>query len=710
MATIPELVSDSKLNVRFFSDYVSHEVFDPILAPRGRVRRRMKEEKWRRDKCIGRGCYGTVWLERCLGDSKTKVRAVKTVPRTSHSSDNIDYTRELEAMVKFSQKKYAGFFVTLLGWFEDRSSVYMAMEYFDEGDLQMHLSQPLPEMEARQILHQVLEGVEHLHDNGFAHRDLKPANIFVVQRGPEWWVKIGDFGVSKRVKDGSTVFSTLAGTLGYLAPEILQAELGGDTAQLEYTHMVDMWSLGAMAHCILTRSLPFRGLHELSIYARKGHFPDSLLVAHGTSLESHDFIRALMAPKPADRLPAKDALQHDWVSSHFQRPTSLNQEEQTDDNERALRDLPNLEHLSLESSNASRSWGALDKSTLRPRDIQKRSSDSTQQKLKRAEKAESDAPSTFPPQATRSYQMTIRRNKLREPENAIHNQNRGDAPIGPERDRLNSMHSLGMEKLDNEQFSDAEEMLRKAYIGRGALYGFMAEDTLKSMWLLSDCLTNQAKYDEAEHMLRKAYARLEELLGLRYQRTYTTMCCLFYCLFLQGKSKEAERLVREVYELRKSKLGLPEEWVVDVLFMLGGSSYDQGKYSDAERFWEKAYEQAKKTNGPLHESTFEAMNLVGKSRLRQKDFLGAETILHQAYEGRRETCGHLHEGTLQTLEFLAQVFWENGKFTEAIRASQEAYEGQEKTLGPTHKHTISSQRQLEHYLSTQRRHSAKQGR
>jgi serine/threonine protein kinase len=51
------------------------------------------------------------------------------------------------------------------------------MEYLELGDLHDYLlnkDQPLPELEARCIMFQILEGLDFMHDNGFAHRDLKP--------------------------------------------------------------------------------------------------------------------------------------------------------------------------------------------------------------------------------------------------------------------------------------------------------------------------------------------------------------------------------------------------------------------------------------------------------------------------------------------------------------------------------------------------------
>ena len=62
-----------------------------------------------------------------------------------------------------------------LGWFEKPETLYIAMEYLEEGDLGKHIGMPLPRETVRNISKQKLEGLKVMHQQGIAHRDVKPA-------------------------------------------------------------------------------------------------------------------------------------------------------------------------------------------------------------------------------------------------------------------------------------------------------------------------------------------------------------------------------------------------------------------------------------------------------------------------------------------------------------------------------------------------------
>ncbi|OAQ80658.1 protein kinase [Purpureocillium lilacinum] len=303
-----DLVRDSKLETEVLASCLQHVFYD--TGQSAHERRVRREERWVRKTFIGRGAYGSVYLEECdPGQGDKKLRAVKEIKKSVAPGDDLDYTRELEAV-------YWHCFVRSHGWFELDDSVFITMEYLEHGDLEQHLKSPLPEVEARQITGQVLEGLSFMHQNGFIHRDLKPGvreNIMVVTVGPGWFVKITDFGISKRRHQGVTTLLTLQrGTFGYAAPEAL----GFNEGEV-YTSSVDMWSLGAVGYRMLTGTLAFPGPLDLfSYYKGLQKFPMASLETNGISQEGKEFITKLVNPDPKGRLTAKMAVQHPWMTIH----------------------------------------------------------------------------------------------------------------------------------------------------------------------------------------------------------------------------------------------------------------------------------------------------------------------------------------------------------------------------------------------------------
>ncbi|KAL8785895.1 MAG: hypothetical protein Q9195_008440 [Heterodermia aff. obscurata] len=305
-----------------------------------RVRQATTVTKWRNTTCLGQGASGVVWLQQEDGAPES-CRAVKEIPRGTRSAPlPVDYRRELLALGRLSKRE--DLFVRFLGWYEDNRSIYLAMEYFEQGDLGRHLSARLPEDEVRVISKQLLEGLAVLHSQNWAHRDLKPPNIFVVDTSP-WWVKIGDFGISKRIRSGNTRFQTMIGTLDFVAPEVLNLvsevddEDTGDEED-EYTVAVDMWSLGCVIFQLLTLETPFANRKKLGSYCRSKleKFPLVPLHQSAVSAAATEVIRGLLEPSPSHRTIADAALRCEWIQGvpsssdyeHESQDTSRNSEAQ----------------------------------------------------------------------------------------------------------------------------------------------------------------------------------------------------------------------------------------------------------------------------------------------------------------------------------------------------------------------------------------------
>jgi serine/threonine protein kinase len=139
----------------------------------------------------------------------------------------------------------------------------------------------------------------------------------VKSKGPDWWVKIGDFGISTRAEEGLTALRTLIGTPGFLAPEVLSRAFLYDDSDLGnsegYTAAVDIWSLGAIAFHALTGKLAFSNGSLQAYLKGTWSLPIDVLHAHGVSSEGCDLLKSLMAPISKDRLTAKEALGHKWM-------------------------------------------------------------------------------------------------------------------------------------------------------------------------------------------------------------------------------------------------------------------------------------------------------------------------------------------------------------------------------------------------------------
>ena len=139
-------------------------------------------------------------------------------------------------------------------------------------------------------------------------------NLLVVETPPEkdWWVKISDFGISKRSTDENQKYSTVIGTHEYMAPEL---RLCGEGDKASYTVAADMWSLGALCVRLLTSKPAFNPRELAEYYLQNQAFgPENALASNGMSQDGRDFIREIMARVPQNRLSAQEATKHRWIT------------------------------------------------------------------------------------------------------------------------------------------------------------------------------------------------------------------------------------------------------------------------------------------------------------------------------------------------------------------------------------------------------------
>ena len=126
-------------------------------------------------------------------------------------------------------------------------------------------------------------------------------------------MKIGDFGISKRIESVNTALRTVAGTQHFQAPEIL-GFVDEEEETSEYTNAVDIWSLGCVTYEVLTRKVPFPDLRALRLYSvGREQFPTDTSTADSVSVKGIEFIKSLMAPDPSKRLTAETALAASWL-------------------------------------------------------------------------------------------------------------------------------------------------------------------------------------------------------------------------------------------------------------------------------------------------------------------------------------------------------------------------------------------------------------
>nr|XP_039257403.1 serine/threonine-protein kinase/endoribonuclease ire-1-like [Styela clava] len=196
--------------------------------------------------------------------------------------------------------------------------IYIAMEICGPQNLTEHVKSKKgkqnPDVKLRQI-HQLVDGIVHIHKNDVIHRDLKPDNILFSTDGK--YLKIIDFGLSKQITSGRSVtnVSTLrVGTDGWRAPETYNSDV--------ISKATDIYSLALIIHFIETDGHhPFGDdPDEWNANIKKDRGLDlSKLEADS---EIYRLLRWMLSFNPRDRPTADEVQKHKYFGGDVDGPSS----------------------------------------------------------------------------------------------------------------------------------------------------------------------------------------------------------------------------------------------------------------------------------------------------------------------------------------------------------------------------------------------------
>jgi DNA-directed RNA polymerase specialized sigma24 family protein len=186
------------------------------------------------EKLVGAGGMGKVFR------AHDKVSEAIVAVKALHKSRQRDpraverFVQESQILQRLSHPHIVG--VEGLGRFPSGGH-FMVMEFVEGCDLASHLAcRKMDATLAHVVVRQIAEALAYAHAHGVIHGDLKPANVML---GPTGKVTVTDFGFAHLVGPNRQGLKSVGGTLGYMAPEVLDGSRPPTPAS-------DVYSLGRL--------------------------------------------------------------------------------------------------------------------------------------------------------------------------------------------------------------------------------------------------------------------------------------------------------------------------------------------------------------------------------------------------------------------------------------------------------------------------------
>ncbi|CAD8209351.1 unnamed protein product [Paramecium pentaurelia] len=257
---------------------------------------------------LGQGSFGWVTLVKEIQTGKLfAMKAMKKAELFKYCTvDNLK--REIKIQRKLNHPNI----IKLDSYFEDKTNVYLILEYAEGGSLfkKIKKQRRLSEDEAYHYLYQTCLGIEYLHKMKIIHRDIKPENLLLDTKGN---IKICDFGWSTEMDNLKKAF---CGTIEYMAPEMIKSQ--------STNYKLDIWCLGVLLYEMVQGKPPFTGRNdqEKCVAILSGQ---QLKYEESVSEDCKSLITMILQPNPFNRPSIQGILNHKWMLSKQKQQSNNDQ-------------------------------------------------------------------------------------------------------------------------------------------------------------------------------------------------------------------------------------------------------------------------------------------------------------------------------------------------------------------------------------------------
>ncbi|CAJ1356374.1 unnamed protein product [Effrenium voratum] len=249
-------------------------------------------------KTIGEGTFGKVKLGTHILTGERVAVKVLEKERIQELADVERVAREIHILKLIRRCRHI---IQLYEIIETPRQLYLIMEYAPGGELFDYIVEHgrAEEKDACRFLHQILAGVERVHQTNVVHRDMKPENLLLDERE---CIKIVDFGLSNTFQD-EQLLQTACGSPCYAAPEMI-------AGNQYFPPMVDVWSCGVILFALVCGFLPFEDQNHAELY--KKILNAEYEVPNFISKDVVNLIAGMLTTDPEKRMTLVDIRNHKW--------------------------------------------------------------------------------------------------------------------------------------------------------------------------------------------------------------------------------------------------------------------------------------------------------------------------------------------------------------------------------------------------------------